>query len=109
MELVMVRDTTLERLRAAEAALLRIRRGQSPTTEKLAEAPQLDFWTIAADDRGSLALASGYRPSPPARGAHATDQCADPDRQRPQSCPCGVPLLPARRAVQRYRGRGGRS
>src|SRR3546814_237827 len=57
MELVMVRDTTLERLRAAEAALLRIRRGQSPTTEELAKAPQLDFWTIAADDRGSIALA----------------------------------------------------
>lgn len=55
----MLEDELLrQRFEDARAALKRIRRGESPTAEELAAAPQLEAWSMTRD-HGYLALA-GY-------------------------------------------------
>lgn len=51
----MVDGRTQKLLRDAEAALMRIQRGLSPTAEELAEAPLLDLWAVVTDGQ-SVAL-----------------------------------------------------
>lgn len=41
----------LEKLRSAQAILVRLERGESPTEEDLSRAPRLDYWCVVAEGR----------------------------------------------------------
>src|SRR3546814_15188252 len=68
-------ETLRQRVEQARAALKRIRRGEGPTAEELAAAPQLECWSLTKE-HGCVALA-GYVTGPPrlADGAYIVHSC----------------------------------
>lgn len=68
-------ETLRQRVESARAALKRIRRGEGPTAEELAAAPQLECWYLTKH-HGCVALA-GYVTDHPTLpdGAHIATSC----------------------------------